>query len=61
MYSVRGEVSSGKADDLCTYLIVMFNYETSVAVSERVMHKKGLQETVTFLLKVRGVNVITSP
>ena len=45
-------------DDLATYLIMMYEDETSVAAAERVMNRKGLKATVTFPLKVRGVNVI---
>ena len=57
-YAVRGEGLSGKVDDIITNLIVVCNSETSAAVTERVMHRKCLQETVAFILKVRGVNVI---
>ena len=49
----------GEVDDLVTYLIVTCNGNISVAASERVSHRKGLQVTITFFLKVRGVNVIT--
>ena len=51
---------SGEFDDIVTYLIVKCNDETSVAAAERVTHKKGMQATVTFILKVRGVNFISS-
>ena len=51
---------SGEADTIITYLIVTYDDETSVAESERATHQKGLQATVTFILKVRRVNVIAS-
>ena len=56
---VRGEVSSVEVDDIITYLVVVCNDKTSVVASDIVMHRKGLQSTVTFSLKVRGVNIIT--
>ena len=49
----------GEVDDIVTYLVVKCNGKTSVAVADRVMHRKGLQATITFYLKVRGVNIIT--
>ena len=49
-----------EVDDLVPYPIVMCDEETSVAAAERVMHKKGLQATVKFILNVRWVNGITS-
>ena len=55
-----GEVLSGKVDDPVTYIIATCNDETSIAASEGVMHQKGLQTTVTFLLEVRGINMIKS-
>ena len=51
---------SSKVDDLVTYPIVTCDDETSVAAAERVMHRKGLQATVKFILNVRWVNGITS-
>ena len=51
---------SGKLDDIFTYLIVTFNDDTSVAAAECVTHRKFLQATVAFLLKVGGVKVISS-
>ena len=36
----------------------MFNYETSISAAKSVTHRKGLQATVTFLLKVGGLNVM---
>ena len=45
-------------DDQFTYLIVTCNDETSVAAADCVIQIKVLQETVAFILKVRGVNVI---
>ena len=47
-------------DDRVASLIVTFDYKTSVAAAERVMHQKGMHATVAFILEVRGVNVITS-
>ena len=49
---------SGKVDDLVMYIIMMCNDETAIATAERVTLIKGLQSTITFSLKVRGVNVI---
>ena len=59
-YKVRGEGLYCKVDDLVTYLIVTWDDETSVATAECVMHRKGLQATVKFILNVRWVNGITS-
>ena len=42
MYAVRGEVLSENVDDIVTYLIVIFDDDTSVAASERVTHRKYL-------------------
>ena len=58
-YTVRGELLSGDVDDIFTYLVVACYDDTSVAASDRVAHRKGLQATFAFSLKVRGVNVIT--
>ena len=60
VYAGSGKGLSGEVDDIVTYIIVTGDDETSVATSGRKMHGKGLQATVTFLLKVRGVDVITS-
>ena len=60
MYAVRGKGLSGEVYDLIMYIIVAYNDATSVAVDKHVTHRKGLQETVVFILKVRGVNVIPS-
>ena len=46
-------------DNLVMYLIVTCDDETSVSTYERVMHRRFLQATITFLLKVSGVNFIT--
>ena len=46
-------------DDLVTSLIVTCNYETYIAASESVTHRKGLQSTVILPLKFKGVKVIT--
>ena len=51
---------SGYVDDIVTNLIMTYNDNTYVDVAECATHRKGLQETVTFSLGVRGVNVITS-
>ena len=50
----------GRVDDLVTYLIVTYNNETSVAAAECVTHQKVLHATATFILKIRGIIVITS-
>ena len=55
---MRLEVLSGMVDYLVMYLIVTFDDETYIAADECMTHQKGLQETVTFILRVRGVNVI---
>ena len=47
-------------DDFITYLIVACDGETSVRASQRVTYKKGLHATATFVLEIRGVNVVTS-
>ena len=47
-------------DDLVLYFIGPCDYKTSVAADDCVTHRKGLQETIPFILKIRGVNVITS-
>ena len=60
VYKLRVEGLSVDVDNLVMYLIVTCNNETSVDTAEHVMHRKGLQSNVTFLLKVRDVNVITS-
>ena len=51
---------SGDVDDLVTYFIMTCNDNTSVDKTDCVTHIKGLQEIVTFFLKVMGVNFITS-
>ena len=47
-------------DDLVTYIIVVCDGKTSVAETECVTHRKGMQGTNVFILKVGGVNVIMS-
>ena len=47
-------------DDLVTYLIVTCNENTSIDSYYLVTHIKRLQATVTFLVKVSGVNIIMS-
>ena len=49
-----------KVDDIVIYLIVMYDSKTYVAAAERVTHQKFLHANVTFLLEVRGVNIILS-
>ena len=46
--------------NIVVYLVVTCNDETSVAADEYMTHIKGLQETVTFISKFRGVHIITS-
>ena len=58
-YVVGGGRLYDKVDDIVTYLIVPLNDKTSVDAAERVMNRKGLQETVKFLLRVRVLSVIT--
>ena len=53
-----GEGFHGKVDDLVAYLVLMCDDKTSIAADEHVTHRKGLQETVAFYWKVRGVNLI---
>ena len=50
---------SVEVDNLVTYLIVICNNKTSSDAAERVMCRKVLQVTITFILNVRGVNVLT--
>ena len=59
MYSIRVEGLSGELDYLVMYHIVMCDDETSVSACESVTHRKVLQATVTFILKVGGFDVIT--
>ena len=47
-------------DDLVTYLIVTCDDETSGREYQHVTHQKVFHATVTFVLDVRGVNVVTS-
>ena len=47
-------------DDIITYLVLTCNDETSISAAKRVTQRKGLQAIVTFILKFRRVNVITS-
>ena len=56
---MRGEGLSVNVGDLVTYLIVMCNDESSISSDRIATHRKVLQATVTFSLKVRGVNFIT--
>ena len=58
-YVVGGGRLYDKVDDIGTYLIVPLDDKTSVDAAERVMNRKGLQETVKFLLRVRVLSVIT--
>ena len=58
MYTVGGEGLSGMMDDIGTYLIVTYNYETSVTAAEHVNHQKYLHGTIIFILGFSGVNII---
>ena len=49
---------SGEVDNIVTYLIVTCYDETFVSAADRVRQRKFLQATVTFILKVKGVNDI---
>ena len=60
MYTVRVEGLSRDVDYLILYLILTCNDENSVAAADCVTHRKFLQATIAFILKVRGVNIITS-
>ena len=44
-------------DNIVAYLIVACNDKTSVSASEIVTHRKGPQETVAFILNVRGLTL----
>ena len=46
-------------DDIVTYLIVTCDDKTFVISDERMTHQKGLHETITFILEVRGLKVVT--
>ena len=59
MYVARTEGFYSKVDGLFEYLVVTCNDETFIATAEHLIHIKGLQATVSFSLKVGGVNVIT--
>ena len=54
-YTVRREFLSVEVDDIFMYLIETCCDNASVAADERLMHSKGLQATITFILKVVGV------
>ena len=54
MYSVRGEVLSGKVYDIVTYIIVTCDDENSVTTSDRATQRKFLRATVTFIFKGGG-------
>ena len=58
VYTVKVEGLSGEVNDIITYLILKCNDNTSIASSEVLTHRKGMQATDSFLLKDRGVNVI---
>ena len=60
MYTVSERGFSDKVDDLVTHSIVTCDDKTFVAADEHVTHRKVLQATTAFILKVWGVNVITS-
>ena len=59
VYTVKVEGLSGEVNDIIKYLILKCNDNTSIASSEVLTHRKGMQATATFLLNVRAVNVIT--
>ena len=50
---------SGNVDNIVTYIVVTIDEKISVSAAELVTHRKVHQETITFSLKLRGVNVIT--
>ena len=54
------EVLYGEVYDLVMYISVTCDDDTYVAAAERVTHIKVMDSTVTFILKLGGVNVITS-
>ena len=58
MYVGRRKVLSSQVNYLVMYRIVTCGDDKSIATAERVMHRKYLQATITFILKVRGLNVI---
>ena len=60
MYAVRGEILFCEVDNIVTYLIVAYNYKNSVWAAHRLTHKKGFHATLTFVLEIRGVNVVAS-
>ena len=58
-YAFRGEGLSVEVDDLVTNLIGTCYGESFIDTDEHAAHIKGLHATVTFTLKVRGINIIT--
>ena len=60
MYEMRKEGFSEEVGDFVTYTIVVCDDDASIAAAERMKHQTVLHETVTFLLEVRGFNIITS-
>ena len=49
---------SGEVYDLVTYLIMTCDDKTSVSAAEGMTIRKCLQAAISFIYKVRGVNVI---
>ena len=48
-----------EVEKLVTHLLIICDYESSGYSDKSVTYVKGLRETITFILKVRGVNILT--
>ena len=59
MYTERVEGFSDEVDDLVTCIILTCNENSLAAAADSVKHRKGLQATITFTLKVGEVDVTT--
>ena len=53
-YVLRREVLSDEVDDIVMYLVVTCAHNTSIAAADRMIHRKFLQATTAFSLKVGG-------
>ena len=48
-----------EVEELVMHLIMKCNDEPSVSAAKSVTYGKGLRETITFILKVSGGNIVT--
>ena len=59
MYAVRGEGSFSEVQELITQFIVTFDDKASVDEDKSMAYGEGQREAVTFVLEIKGVNIIT--